>query len=193
MTSSYGDPPSPPPGPSVPPPPIVSPDERFYWDGDKWVPVPQSGAVSPASAAPSTRLPTLSWNVGNVAALIGAFLIAVGCFLPWAVVGFVTVSGIEAAGGWLFVVGAVVIAVTASLSIRGFVGIGIGLSLIVFGGAVGVGLASEYTNLNSVFSTANASGLAVASAGVGLGVVALGTAVVVFAGVYELIRFWSDH
>ena len=63
----------------------------------------------------------------------------------------------------------------------------------MFGGAVGVGLASEYTNLNSVFSTANASGLAVASAGVGLGVVALGTAVVVFAGVYELIRFWSDH
>lgn len=30
--------------PPPPPAPKVSPDGRFYWDGERWVPLPNSGA-----------------------------------------------------------------------------------------------------------------------------------------------------
>jgi hypothetical protein len=38
MTGGSGPPP---PG-ALPAPPKLSPDERFYWDGERWAPMPES-------------------------------------------------------------------------------------------------------------------------------------------------------
>ena len=158
------------------------------------MPLARPASPDAGSSTLAVRLPPLSWNVANVAALIGAGFIAVGCFLPWGVFGFVTVSGIQASGGWLFLLGAAIIAVAVSISLRGIVGIGIGISFLVFGLAVGVGVASEGSHPDSIVSNANqGAGFAVATAGAGLGVVALGALIVGFAGVYDLIRSWAER
>jgi len=41
-----------------PPPPQVSPDGKFYWDGERWVPMPAGSAPTPPSA-PSAALASL--------------------------------------------------------------------------------------------------------------------------------------
>lgn len=48
-----------------PPPPRVSPDGKFYWDGQRWVPM-QGQASSPAPSQPSpvvvVKQPRGAWN-----------------------------------------------------------------------------------------------------------------------------------
>jgi hypothetical protein len=54
---------------SQPAPPQYSPDGRFYWDGQRWQPMPQ------AKAATS--------RISGVLVLTGAAAVVIGTFLPW--------------------------------------------------------------------------------------------------------------
>lgn len=60
-----------------PPPPQVSPDGKFYWDGQRWVPMQQQAAAQPVAAAraPSHRSRNLGIGCGVI--IVAVVLIAV--------------------------------------------------------------------------------------------------------------------
>ena len=60
-------------------PPQLSPDGKFYWDGQRWVPMP-------AAAAPATPVAPAKPGANRLAGgmvLAGGAIAIVGCFLPW--------------------------------------------------------------------------------------------------------------
>ena len=58
-----------------PPPPRLSPDGKFYWDGERWVPMPDEPSALPAKPLPN--------RIGAGLVIGGAALAVIGCFLPW--------------------------------------------------------------------------------------------------------------
>jgi hypothetical protein len=71
-------------GAAPPPPPQVSPDGKFYWDGEKWVPIQQPQPPAPPSAVVVVKQPRGAWNscVGY-GCLAVAVVIALVVALAW--------------------------------------------------------------------------------------------------------------
>lgn len=87
--------------------PTLSPDGKFYWDGERW----QQMVVASQPASFQLRL-------GPVVVLVGASLGVIGCFLPWLrasgpFVGTVTRNGLN--GDGLVILGASAIAAVLSV------------------------------------------------------------------------------
>lgn len=65
--------------PNPPPPPQVSPDGKFYWDGQRWVPMPAQAAAQPLPVAPSReRYPPSHWLIGGLG-IVGVIVFASFC------------------------------------------------------------------------------------------------------------------
>ena len=69
--------------PPASPPPTVSPDGRFYWDGQRWVPLPAAGKTSDGQTAPSTAQASSNSGCGPVA--LALVVIAIGIVIIVAV------------------------------------------------------------------------------------------------------------
>lgn len=88
-------------------PPELSPDGRFYWDGEKWQPMPAS---APASAPAQVQQVQVRGQMPTWAAVAGLVLmppiglIMVG-FTPWRVTSKVIAAG-AAILGWVILLAA---------------------------------------------------------------------------------------
>lgn len=85
------------------PPPQLSPDGKFYWDGDRWVPMPTS-ASPPATehVAVQVRGQMPSWAiVGGLVLCFPLGLVMVG-FAPWRV-GTKVAVGLAAIAVWILI------------------------------------------------------------------------------------------
>lgn len=72
--------------PEAPPPPQVSPDGKFYWDGERWVPFQQTAPPEPPPPRPVVviKQPRGAWN-----SLVGYGCLAIALlFVLVAVVGW---------------------------------------------------------------------------------------------------------
>src|SRR5436309_2975465 len=62
-----------------PPPPRVSDNGKFYWDGERWVPMPEASPVA-AVVVPAKPLPN---RTAASLVIVGAGMAVIGTFLPW--------------------------------------------------------------------------------------------------------------
>ncbi len=62
-----------------PPPPTISPDGRFYWDGQQWLPMPATATPAPPAPAASGYQATGTWTPGRIVAvtIIASILVGV--------------------------------------------------------------------------------------------------------------------
>jgi hypothetical protein len=74
----------------------MSPDGRYYWDGQRWVPV---YFWPPAIPQAVERIEQSPW--GGITALAGSGIAAVGTLLPWVSLGFISANGIDTDDGKL--------------------------------------------------------------------------------------------
>lgn len=72
------------------PPTQLSPDGKYYWDGQKWTPVPQSQLSQPAGYAPAVYVAAAPTNSLAVVSLVAGILSWLLCPIVAAIVAVVT-------------------------------------------------------------------------------------------------------
>jgi hypothetical protein len=61
---------------STPPPPQVSPDGKFYWDGQRWVPMQQQATAPPVAAPPNASHRSRNFGIGCAVVIVAVIILA---------------------------------------------------------------------------------------------------------------------
>jgi hypothetical protein len=165
-----------------PPSPPVSPDGKFYWDGQRWVPL----QTPPQPISPPTG-PRPAVTAG-VVTLVGCGIAIVGTFLPWisAIGPFgisISKAGIDGDGKFVVGVALICAADAAFTLLRRPASVAVGLIVFLFGlGQLGLVIWIG-SNISNGIASLPSQSLIDASIGVGVYVSGLGAIISAAGGV----------
>jgi len=134
-------------------------------------------------AASATATTGWEWNAASILTVVGAVLVVLGAFLPWAKVGFLSVDGTEGDGILTLILGLAAGLLGALGFLKGAKGLLIG-SIVCAGLALLIGV-YDIANINSVVD--GPFGLEV-EVGMGLYLTVLGAAAGVAGPILKLVR-----
>jgi hypothetical protein len=157
-----------------PPPPKVSDDGKFYWDGERWVPMPDEPAVQPSKPLPN--------RVGAGLVIAGAAMAVIGCFLPWIsatapFIGTVTRDAISSPDGQVIAGIAAVSALVGVIAWVRRVGLVVPIVLLVAAAIDMWAFVIDYQDISGRVQSLSGNNLIVAEVGVGVYLTGLGVVV----------------
>lgn len=161
-----------------PPPPKVSDDGKFYWDGERWVPMPEASAV--AAVVPAKPLPNRT-AAGLV--IVGASMAVIGTFLPWLTmtapfVGTITRDAISSPDGEFIAVAGTVGALLGVAMWARRVGLVVPIVLLIAAAISMWAVVVDYQDISGRVESVNSTSIV---AEVGVGVYLTGLGVVIWA------------
>ena len=188
----------------------VGPDQRYYSDGARWIPLPQAAFPAPPMAAPQRQQPVpagWAWNgqawvpafggaarparprqpdvLAAAAVMIGVVLTVAGAFLPWAkaeTIGLsLSKSGVDGGDGWI-TIGAAAVALLPALRLYlGLARTWARVGLLVLAAIIGAVAGIDWADVNNKLSGINSSGVATGKVGEGIYLTVVSAALLVIA------------
>jgi hypothetical protein len=156
-------------------PPQVSADGNFYWDSERWVPMPQAVPVAPTKPVPNHTAAGL--------VIVGAAMAVIGCFLPWLsatapFIGTVTRDAISSPDGEVIAAVATVCALIGIVMWARRVGFVVPIVLLIAAAIAMWTVVADYQDINSRVQAVNSTSIV---AEVGVGVYLTGLGVIIWA------------